>query len=209
VIKNFLIFLGLVGISACIPPPAGYRWYYVRRGDTLYSISRKYKVNVFTIISENSIKNPSLIYPGTRLKIPVKNKKTFAKTKKTQKKSFKTLPKNVKFIWPVKGEIVRKFGKDHMKRYIGVVLKTDEKAIKASAAGKVSFLGAVGEYGNTIILKHPSGYHTVYGFVKDFFVKNGDMVDQGQKIASVSPNGRVYFEIRHKTKPYNPVLFCD
>ncbi|MCD6423839.1 MAG: peptidoglycan DD-metalloendopeptidase family protein [Elusimicrobia bacterium] len=207
-IKNFLIlFLGLAGISACIPPPAGYRWYYVRRGDTLYSISRKYRVNVFTLISENNIKNPSLIYPGTRLKIPVKKK--HLKKHVNQKKSGKKLPKNVKFIWPVKGKIVRKFGKDHMKRYIGVVLKTDEKVIKASATGKVSFLGPVGEYGNTIILKHPSGYHTVYGFVKDFFVKNGEMVVQGQKIASVASDGRVYFEIRHKTKPYNPVLFCD
>lgn len=41
--------------------------YIVRKGDTLYSIAKKYNTTVQTIVSNNNIRNPNLIYPGERL----------------------------------------------------------------------------------------------------------------------------------------------
>jgi LysM repeat protein len=42
----------------------------VRRGETLYSIARRYGVSVWSIASVNGIANPNRIYAGQRLSIP-------------------------------------------------------------------------------------------------------------------------------------------
>ena len=42
----------------------------VKKGDTLFDISRKYKVSIRRLAYANSLKNRSLIYPGKRLVIP-------------------------------------------------------------------------------------------------------------------------------------------
>ena len=41
--------------------------YRIQRGDTLWSISRRYGVSIATIVRQNRIKNPNLIYAGSTL----------------------------------------------------------------------------------------------------------------------------------------------
>ncbi|MCR5620241.1 MAG: LysM peptidoglycan-binding domain-containing protein [Treponema sp.] len=45
--------------------------YTVEKGDTLYSISRKYGISVAELSRENNIKNDNIIYIGQKLSIPV------------------------------------------------------------------------------------------------------------------------------------------
>ena len=47
----------------------GHICYKVVRGDTLYSISRRYNTSIANIVMLNRIQNPNLIYPGQCLKI--------------------------------------------------------------------------------------------------------------------------------------------
>lgn len=47
----------------------GHMLYKVRRGDTLYQISRRYNVSIAQIVRLNRIKNPNLIYAGETLRI--------------------------------------------------------------------------------------------------------------------------------------------
>ena len=42
-------------------------YYTIRKGDTLWGISRRYGVSIQNIVSWNNIQNPNLIYPGQRL----------------------------------------------------------------------------------------------------------------------------------------------
>lgn len=42
--------------------------YVIKKGDTIYSISRKFKLRVDKLIKINNIKNPNNIYPGQTLK---------------------------------------------------------------------------------------------------------------------------------------------
>jgi len=45
--------------------------YTVKSGDTMWKIAQKYQVGISEIIAKNpQIKNPSMIYPGQKLKIP-------------------------------------------------------------------------------------------------------------------------------------------
>jgi LysM repeat protein len=52
-------------------PPTFPVIYEVRPGDTLYSIATSYNVSLGLLIRVNRIENPNLIYPGTRLIIPI------------------------------------------------------------------------------------------------------------------------------------------
>lgn len=49
---------------------SGYTLYTIRRGDTLWGISRKFGTSINSIVALNGIKNPNLIYAGEVFKIP-------------------------------------------------------------------------------------------------------------------------------------------
>ncbi len=40
------------------------KWYAVRPGDTLYTISQRYNLDINDIIDNNNLDNPNAIYPG-------------------------------------------------------------------------------------------------------------------------------------------------
>lgn len=54
--------------------------YTVKSGDTLYGIANKYNTTVAKLVSDNNIKNPSLIYPGQKLTIGNKSAESVAPT---------------------------------------------------------------------------------------------------------------------------------
>lgn len=58
-------------ISAADAGQAGNIVYIVRRGDTLYSIARRYRTSALTLMRVNQLSNPNRIYIGQRLLIPV------------------------------------------------------------------------------------------------------------------------------------------
>jgi len=219
--QKVFCFLCILLFSSCIPPPSGYKWYYVRKGDNLWSIARKNETDVFKLIHANSIKNPSRIYPGMRIKIPADNfsiKKTPGKpprkTKKTSAKTRVPAGRRINFVWPAKGKVLRKFGKEKMRRWLGIVIETKETNIKAAAGGKITFCGNVSGFGRTVIIKHSSNYHTVYGYLGEISVKTGNKVSAGNVIGKPGRHtpfkkNAVYFEIRHLTEANDPLLYLD
>lgn len=64
---------GAVPTPDVTPPQYTYTDYTVRRGDTLWAISRRYRTTVSALVSANRIANPNLIYPGQVLRIPVQD----------------------------------------------------------------------------------------------------------------------------------------
>lgn len=89
--------------------------------------------------------------------------------------------------------------------------------VMAAASGTVIQAGAVPGYGNNIIIKHKDGYKTRYAHLHKIYVKKGQKVKQGQKIAAVGATGYVrksgrdashlHFEIYSNGSHVNPLKY--
>lgn len=78
--------------------------------------------------------------------------------------------------------------------------------IVAAAGGTVISAEWGNAYGNVIIIDHGDGCQTLYAHCLEFFVKEGDVVKQGDKIASLGKTGNVtgamlHFELRLNDRP--------
>ncbi len=134
-------------------------------------------------------------------------------------------PANGKFRWPVNWpNITSPFGwrihpvyntkKFHSGIDIGGSYGT---AIMAASAGVVIYTakpyqghntGGSG-YGNYCIIDHGGGYTTLYGHMRNVYVKTGQKVKSGQKIGEMGSTGtstaaHLHFEVRKNGSPVNP-----
>lgn len=117
--------------------------------------------------------------------------------------------------WPVTGELVKTFGARRSdSRWDGVLIQAEEGAeVRAVARGEVVYAGWLRGYGLLTIIKHDKGYMTLYAFNQSLYKTKGDKVEAGAVISTVGfSDGRVnaglYFGIRKKNKPVNPVKWC-
>jgi len=131
-----------------------------------------------------------------------------------EKAESKKIADEVRFIWPVKGTVIARFGiQPNGLKHNGIRIAAKEGTpVVASAAGEVMFSSSIKYYGETVIIKHDSSYSTVYTFLKNRRVKVGDRVRRGECIAFVGrpENGDgkpcLNFEIRQNNKPRNPLM---
>lgn len=81
--------------------------------------------------------------------------------------------------------------------------------VRAVFWGRVAHVGWLTGYGETVILDHGRGWHTIYAHLENVRVQEGDVVPARQRMADVgqsaSLKGRyLYFEIRHNGQPVDP-----
>jgi septal ring factor EnvC (AmiA/AmiB activator) len=122
-----------------------------------------------------------------------------------------------KLLWPVEGKIAIPYGSSRDPRFntpvfkSGIFIQTGEDTnAKAVYAGKVVFAEWFKGYGRLMIVNHGDGYHTLYGSLSEIFSKVGDIINSGQVIGRVGDSGildapGLYFEVRYKGKPLDPV----
>ncbi len=119
-----------------------------------------------------------------------------------------------RFIWPVKGRVISRFGIQPNKMYhnwISISGK-DMTPVVAAAGGTVIFSSELKDYGETIIIKHADNFATVYTHLKTRKVRLDDTVRKGDTIALIGKIGeedKVYlnFEVRHQNRARNPLFF--
>src|SRR2546421_12564700 len=109
--------------------------------------------------------------------------------------------------WPVEGTIIYPFGmttgpnNTRIPRH-GIGIKAPVGApVRAVAAGTVSLAGPLGLYLTSVLIDHGSGYYTVYAYLNDATVRQGDHVLRGQIIWHVGgetsdEGAHLHFEIR-------------
>jgi murein DD-endopeptidase MepM/ murein hydrolase activator NlpD len=196
----FIVFILSFVIYGCTYFGPGI-FHTVSEGETVWEISRAYKVDAQKLVEANKRVDADRIMPGQRIYVPG------ARYPKAVPKS------SLDFVWPVRGKVIRRFGKHDNKRYLGIGVKAEQGApVAASESGKVIFASEnFRSYGKTIIIEHNENYVTVYSHNRQNFVRKGQKVEKGQKIASVGSTGRadephLYFEIRYREKPRNPLF---
>ncbi|MFA4892652.1 peptidoglycan DD-metalloendopeptidase family protein [Brevundimonas sp.] len=108
----------------------------------------------------------------------------------------------VNLDWPVRGDILRRFGPVGMgERNNGVNIGAAAGAeVRAAAAGRVGYVGDdLAGQGLTVLVVHRDGWRTVYGHLGSAVVRDGDEIRAGQQIGTVGTtagDGRpsVHFE---------------
>jgi lipoprotein NlpD len=132
-----------------------------------------------------------------------------------------------RFIWPVNGKVVAKFGTESittdfngrkvetakiMNNGIKIAAGTGTPVI-AAGAGKVIYSMTLEKFGNTIIIEHDDEYKTVYYDLGKRLVETLQKVRKGEPIGYIGDSGAakseayMHFEIRHRDKPRNPLFF--
>jgi len=115
---------------------------------------------------------------------------------------------------PVAGELMNRFGAPREGgglSWKGLFIRAAQgTAVKAIAAGQVVFAEWLRGFGNLIIVDHGEGYMSLYSNNESLYKQVGDRVQPGDAIAAVGnsggqPDTGLYFEMRHQSRPVNPL----
>jgi murein DD-endopeptidase MepM/ murein hydrolase activator NlpD len=119
----------------------------------------------------------------------------------------------IEFAWPLDGPVSSGFGGRNGRAHEGIdVLAPPGAPIRAAEAGSVSHSGALGAYGETVVIRHRGGFATVYAHASRVLAARGDRVRKGQVVAEVGASGNatgphLHFEIRRRERARNPLLY--
>lgn len=118
--------------------------------------------------------------------------------------------------WPVKGWLTSTFGmrrdpfngRRKMHEGLDIAARTGT-AVTVTADGIVSAVKTEPGYGKMVVIDHGYGYRTYYAHNSKNYVKVGQRVKRGDRIAAVGNTGRstgshVHYEIRLNGVPVNP-----
>jgi septal ring factor EnvC (AmiA/AmiB activator) len=117
---------------------------------------------------------------------------------------------------PVAGELMNRFGTPREGgglNWKGLFIRAAQgTAVKAVAAGQVVFSEWLRGFGNLIIVDHGEGYMSLYSNNESLYKQVGERVQAGDAIAAVGnsggqPDTGLYFEMRHQSRPVNPLLW--
>jgi murein DD-endopeptidase MepM/ murein hydrolase activator NlpD len=84
--------------------------------------------------------------------------------------------------------------------------------VRSIAAGTVSFAGAMGDYGNCVVIDHGDGTQSRYAHCADLRVATGQTIEAGHEVGTVGATGRatgphLHFEVRRDGLARDPIEF--
>lgn len=184
--------------------------YTVRRGDTLQGIAHAWGVDFNNLLDSNQLAS-SVISVGQELFLP--------NARMNQSDLNRIL--GSLFMYPVTGPIFLSsyFGSRSdpftglPSWHNGIDIKENiGTSILAASAGTIADVGFNTTYGNYVIIRHGSGYQTLYGHMTRYVVTRGQKVGQGEKIGEVGTTGlstgpHVHFSIFHNGEAVDPLKF--
>jgi len=134
--------------------------------------------------------------------------------------------KEITFVMPTDGDIVRGFAKDSLvysetlQEWIvhqAIDIKANSRdVIKAAAEGKVTAIKNDPRYGLTVIIEHAGGFKTVYSnLLTAEFVVEGEQVKQGQTLGTVGSSAtfeiadepHLHFEMLKDSEYVDPTIY--
>lgn len=176
--------------------------YTIEKGDTLWSLSRRFGTTIVDIIEANGIKRTVSLEIGQVLRIPMSRSRPAESSWHSERE----------WIWPVRGEVVVTFGqrKGRLKSWGIDIRSRPGEPVVASGSGVVRKAGSLVGLGNTVVIQHDDEgrFITLYGRAGNIAVSEGDSVERGQKIASAPSSFKtkciVHFRMFRKGIPVDP-----
>lgn len=136
--------------------------------------------------------------------------------------------KELEFINPVEGTIIKEFAKDTLTysetlkewvMHLGVDIKADKTTVvKAVEEGEVTAIKTDPRYGITVIVKHQDGFETRYAnLLTSEYVTEGEKVTKGQTLGTVgntatfeiSDDSHLHFEMLKDNEYVNPTSYIN
>jgi lipoprotein NlpD len=202
------------GVRVASAPGTAPTSHLVARGETLYSLARRYGTSVERLMQLNGLARPQDLGVGVRLRLPAP---AVAVTPRppvaAPAPSPPSFPSRYVLRWPVQGQITSRFGRRSGRPHDGIDIGAPRGTeVTAAADGEVVFADQHGGYGNLVILRHRGGLMTIYAHHERNLVRKGQAVRRGDPIARVGATGRasgphLHFEVRQGTRPENPLRF--
>jgi murein DD-endopeptidase MepM/ murein hydrolase activator NlpD len=119
-------------------------------------------------------------------------------------------------IWPTEGWVTSGFGTrispftGRRQFHAGLDIAGDfGTPIVAPAKGRVAFVGRQGGLGQYLVIEHGHGLRTRFAHVSEIFVRRGERVERGARIAAMGSTGRstgphLHYGVEVQGKPVNP-----
>ncbi len=177
-------------------------WYFVKSGDTLSSIARRYNVEWKDLQKVNGISSPRSLQIGARIRIPNgEDLFTFANPLR--------VPLVVTSRYGYRPHPVT--GRYRFHEGIDLRAATGTR-VYASRPGRVIFAGRRGGYGKIVGIEHENDFTTWYGHLSRIRVKVGQWISQGKVIGlsgntGISTGPHLHFEIRYKGRSEKPTQY--
>ena len=182
--------------------------YTVKKGDSLNSITGKYKVSLEQLLDVNELTSETLT-AGQQLFLP--GAAMDANSLRNAMGELFRMPIAAKFRWsspygyridPIAG--VKSF---HTGTDMACPTGTP---ILAAMSGKVTTTGINRVYGNYVIIDHGNGYQTLYAHMSKIIASKGQWVSQGTRIGLVGSTGystgpHLHFTVYKKGKLVDPM----
>jgi len=182
-------------------------WHQIKRGDSLYKISRIYGVSIDLLAKVNMIRKNTVINWLDYLFVPV-GEDYISECERTEVEL-----KGDRFIWPVWGRITSGFGLRRRRFHKGLDIAAPlGTKVMAADDGIVKFSGRMKKYGYVIIISHSDNFETRYAHLSRTLVNVGDNVKKGEIIGFIGKTGRatgyhLHFEIRISEVSFDPLKF--
>ena len=172
--------------------PSADESYFVKPGDSIWSISINFNLDSEQLIKNNNLKKPYTIYPNQELFL------SGASIESNLKEQYQS----IKWHHPL-GEKSNKAIKDNS----WLIFKEPKGLpIHSINLGRVVVSGPdIPGYGNLVMISHPNGYLSLYAHCEEIFVEEGDEIIKGAMIAQLGNSEAAYpmlrFQLRKNGQP--------
>jgi murein DD-endopeptidase MepM/ murein hydrolase activator NlpD len=200
-----------VGQSLLIPPGLG-ALYFVKDGDTIAGVAKKFKVEQAAIMSYNRLYfEPEHFAPGQLIFVP--GGEVPAMKRITAPRSIPIpgqLPARTgQLSWPVNGVLTQSFWWGHTGVDLAAPYGTP---IKSADDGVVVATGWVAVGGLRVCVQHSGGMQTCYYHTSAVYVTPGQTVARGQVLAAIGMTGvttgpHVHWEVKINGAFVNPLAY--
>lgn len=190
--------------------------YKVRKGDTLWSLAKKFKVSIEELMILNNFKSEKDLVYGQKIKIPGTKPKTLelAQVNETKQKTTSIFKKKYVIALAQAGNLFipvsgLNWGEPHGKNATDIAAPCGEPVYAAQDGYVViSQDGWNNGYGNYIVIYHQN-FSTLYGHLSLRIVEEGEYVEKGDLIGYVGNTGKtkgitgchLHFEVRGASNP--------